>query len=389
MPEMICAACNKKLASITGYSQHLAKTTNSACCAIYLSSQQFAPDPLNDGDIDLRDVPDQNHSPDFEGDFFGTYAEDELAWPGSDDEGDVNNAPVDADDSDHDITNHDEWEPPVVPAPAIHSAFVCYPDQQAGQPTEVTKQLSNATYYAQLNNLSSSSTAFSELLSIDGHLQLSEKIGLSFKNAWELNKIIDEELPGHPKFKHDQIIVANEAFDIYYHDIIECIKALFSDPNFADFLVFAPKHHYADEDETICLYHKMHTGKWWWNSQKHLDHEHPGAIIIPVIISSDKTQYMTIRNIPKEIHQKLSCQAHVLLAYLPTTHLKHITNKAACRCMLANLYHASMHQGHPLFTCFAGDYPEQVLATGVKTTQCANCDVPSNKLSLAASVRNS
>jgi hypothetical protein len=80
------------------------------------------------------------------------------------------------------------------------------------------------------------------------------------------------------------------------------------------------------------LYHEMHTGKWWWNSQVCIlclfaklscgrltlfietpHREHPGVTIIPVIISSDKTQvtlfcnktaypvYMTIGNIPKEI----------------------------------------------------------------------------------------
>ncbi|KAG1836595.1 hypothetical protein C8R48DRAFT_623187 [Suillus tomentosus] len=323
---------------------------------------------------------------------------------------------------------------------------VHYPDQRAGQPIDsAIKQPSNIIYHAQLNGLSadniyapfaskldwemarwanlrgSSSTAFSELVSIEG---LSEKIGLSFKNTRELNKIIDNELPGRPKFKRDQIVVANEVFDVYYRDIIECIKALFGDPNFADVLVFAPERHYADEDETIRLYHEMHTGKWWWNSQKHLDRERPGATIIPVIISSDKTQvtmfhnktaypvYMTIGNIPKDICRKPSRQAHVLLAYLPTTRLEHVTNKAARRRMLANLYHACvgrvlaplaaaginginmqsgdgiMCRGHPLFACLAGDYPEQVLATAVKTTQCPKCDVPSNELGLATGVAN-
>ncbi|KAG1869333.1 hypothetical protein DFJ58DRAFT_723180 [Suillus subalutaceus] len=80
--------------------------------------------------------------------------------------------------------------------------------------------------------------------------------------------------------------------------------------------------------------------------------------------------------------------------------------------MLANLYHTcvgrvlaplaaagidginmqrgdgTIHRGHPLFACFAGDYPEQVLATGVKTTQCPKCDVPSDELGLAAGVAN-
>jgi len=47
-----------------------------------------------------------------------------------------------------------------------------------------------------------------------------------------------------------------------------------------------------------------------------------------------------------------------------------------------------MHRCHPLFVCFVGDYPEQVLATGVKTMQCPNCDVPLDELGLAAGAAN-
>ncbi|KAG2129437.1 hypothetical protein DEU56DRAFT_714826, partial [Suillus clintonianus] len=153
----------------------------------------------------------------------------------------------------------------------------------------------------------------------------------------------------------------------------------------------------------------MHTGKWWWDTQKKLDQREPGATIIPIIISSDKTQvtmfrnktaypvYLTIGNIPKEIRRKPSHRAHILLAYLPTTRLEHITNKASRRRTIANLYHACMgrilaplkeagldgivmksgdgvlRRGHPLFSCFVGDYPEQVLAAGVKATECPKC----------------
>ncbi|KAG1822148.1 hypothetical protein DFJ58DRAFT_720133 [Suillus subalutaceus] len=339
MSDTTCPACNKKLALITGYNLHLAKTTNPACHALYLSSQQFhASSP----------APDTNQSPlpHFEGDFFGTYTADQLEWPVEFDDGrEMGDAPVDGEDLDG---NEEGLDGP-------------------------------------------SSTAFLKLISIE---DLSDKIGLTFKNSRELDKIINNELPCHPKFKCEQIVVANEAFNVYYHDIIECIKALFSDPRFADFLVFAPEHHYADEDETVHLYHEMHTGKWWWNSQKSLDQERPGATIIPVIISSDKTQ---------EILWKPSCQAHILLAYLPTTHLEQVTNKASCHRMLTNIYHACVGRVlspltaaginginicHPLFACFAGDYPEQVLATGVKTSQCPSCDVPPDELGLAAGAAN-
>ncbi|KAG1718626.1 hypothetical protein EDB19DRAFT_1649989 [Suillus lakei] len=108
----------------------------------------------------------------------------------------------------------------------------------------------------------------------------------------------------------------------------------------------------------------MHTGKWWWNTQ--LDKQQLGATIIPVIISTDKTQvtvfhnktaypvYLIISNIPKEIHGKPSQCAHVLLTYLPTTHLKHITNKASCchhskklvlmasQCIMVMVFHAAV-----------------------------------------------
>lgn len=61
--------------------------------------------------------------------------------------------------------------------------------------------------------------------------------------------------------------MGGEAFDVYFRDIIECIRGLYGDPNFAQYLVFAPERHYADEDKTVRLFHDMHTGKWWWETQ--------------------------------------------------------------------------------------------------------------------------
>ena len=143
--------------------------------------------------------------------------------------------------------------------------------------------------------------------------------------------------------------------------------------------------------------------------QEKLDHDCPGATIIPIIISSDKTQltlfknktayplYLTIGNIPKEIRHKPSFRGYILLTYLPTSKLEHVTNRAQRRRLLANLYHACMkrilqpleaagmsgisltsgngltHWGHPLFASFVGDYPEQVLTTGTFTRECPAC----------------
>lgn len=61
--------------------------------------------------------------------------------------------------------------------------------------------------------------------------------------------------------------MAGEAYDVYFRDVIECIRALYSEPEFARHLVFLPERHYADSDCTMRLFHDMHTGKWWWSAQ--------------------------------------------------------------------------------------------------------------------------
>ena len=58
-----------------------------------------------------------------------------------------------------------------------------------------------------------------------------------------------------------------ESFEMYARSIIECISALWSNPEHARYLCFAPERHYADVDKTIRLYHDLHTGKWWWSIQ--------------------------------------------------------------------------------------------------------------------------
>ena len=150
--------------------------------------------------------------------------------------------------------------------------------------------------------------------------------------------------------------------------------------------------------------------------QKALEAKCPGTTIIPIIISSNKTQltlfcnklaypiYMTIGNIPKDVCRKPSHHTHILLGYLPMTKLDHITNKASRHRTLANLFHVCMsqilepletvgtdglpmasgngviHQIHPILASQIGDYPEQVLVTSVKTGECPTCPVPCGSL---------
>ncbi|EJF60366.1 hypothetical protein DICSQDRAFT_147841 [Dichomitus squalens LYAD-421 SS1] len=160
----------------------------------------------------------------------------------------------------------------------------------------------------------------------------------------------------------------------------------------------------------------MHTGQWWWSIQETLEEQNPGATVIPVIISSDKTQltlfrnktaypvYMTIGNLPKSIRQKPGRQGQILLAYLPTSRLEHIANKAARRRVLANLFHACMsklleplkaagahgtlmtsgdgvaRRCHPILAAYVGDYPEQCLVTCAYNGDCPICTCPHDEL---------
>ena len=147
-----------------------------------------------------------------------------------------------------------------------------------------------------------------------------------------------------------------------------------------------------------------------------VEKDFPGATIVPVLISTDKTQlttfrnksaypiYMMIGNIPKEIRQKTSMRAYVLLGYLPTTQLKQEKNKAKRKRLIANLYHACLrrvleplvmagkkgvlmstatgdvHRVHPVLASFIGDYPEQVLTACTLTGDCPRCGTSTNNL---------
>ena len=93
-----------------------------------------------------------------------------------------------------------------------------------------------------------------------------------------------------------------------------------------------------------------------------------------------------------------------MLAYLPTSRLLHISNKAARRRTQANLFHACMHfvlsplkvagiqgievmsgdgvvyRGHPILAVYVGDYPEQCLVSGAFSGDCPVCDCPNKML---------
>ncbi|KAJ7716704.1 hypothetical protein B0H16DRAFT_1666901 [Mycena metata] len=284
-----------------------------------------------------------------------------------------------------------------------------YPGRLAGRPISVPSPSSEENYRSALGNSSqenlyapfkskvdweiakwaklrgAGSTAFTDLLNIDG---VRDSLDLSYGTSIQLNKIIDGKLPGRPKFTRSEVVVNGEVFPLYSHDALECVRALWGETDFAPYLFVVPEKHYIDKGKTIRMYHNMHTA---------VEADNPGATIIPIIISSDKTQLT-------EIRRKPSRRGYVLLGYLPTSRMKNVTNKAARRRILGNVFHACMAQilaplkeagktgipmtsgdgvtrrGHPIYATFVGDYPEQVLVTAVKTGECPMCEVPRDGL---------
>ena len=97
--------------------------------------------------------------------------------------------------------------------------------------------------------------------------KLCDRLGLLFKNTRELDVIIDRELPGRPHFQHHVITVGSKACEVFYQDVVECIRSLFRDPNFTLYLRLAPEKHYTDNTKDTQMYHNLHTGRWWWATQ--------------------------------------------------------------------------------------------------------------------------
>ena len=83
----------------------------------------------------------------------------------------------------------------------------------------------------------------------------------------ELNDIVDSELPGRAPFERKEFKVGDEKLEFYCRDVIQCLRALYSDTRFAEHLVFVPERHYTSHECTCHIYNEMHTGDWWWMVQ--------------------------------------------------------------------------------------------------------------------------
>jgi hypothetical protein len=65
------------------------------------------------------------------------------------------------------------------------------------------------------------------------------------------------------------MVIGDETLELHFRNILECVRSLYSDPEFAQDLAVAPERHYADQEQTTWIYSEMNTGDWWWAVQVH------------------------------------------------------------------------------------------------------------------------
>ncbi|KAJ7881533.1 hypothetical protein B0H14DRAFT_3082561 [Mycena olivaceomarginata] len=425
-----CPGCNVYFNGGKGLSLHLRLTTNETCHAIFTAANadlgalpaNFAqPSDLPQEPDDIEEFGELHGLPasgtEFQGDFFGdNYGEDDFGYQsdGRDDDSENEGSDDDEEDPtarDHQDASHAEMEsgyeapraaipsavngdtfmpaaqPEVNPAPTREARKLAedkfhhkpviekYPGRLAGRSISVPSLSSEESYGSALGDSTRENPYAPFKSKVDWEIAKWAQTA-RFANPWisptglsvQLNKIIDDKLPSRPKFTRSEVVVNGEVFLLYSRDILECVRALWGETDFAPYLFVVPEKHYIDKGKTIRMYHNMHTGKWWWSTQEAVEKDNPGATIIPIIISSDKTQltvfgnktaypvYMTIGNIPQEIRRKPPV-AEAGKTGIPITSGDGVTRR-----------------GHPIYATFVGDYPEQVLVTAVKTGECPTCE---------------
>jgi Plavaka transposase len=96
---------------------------------------------------------------------------------------------------------------------------------------------------------------------------MANRLDLSYHTIKQLNNIIDTKLPGRSPFQCHVVNIGGERLEFHFRDVIDCIRSLYSDPQFIHDLAFVPERHYTSPERTGRIYNEMYTGDWWWMVQ--------------------------------------------------------------------------------------------------------------------------
>jgi len=94
-----------------------------------------------------------------------------------------------------------------------------------------------------------------------------DKLRLSYRSTQELNGLINTELPGCPHFQCEILDIRGKELEFHYRDVPEYIQSLYSNPSWAQEMVFTPEQHYTGHMHTSWVYNKLYTSDWWWTVQ--------------------------------------------------------------------------------------------------------------------------
>jgi len=115
---------------------------------------------------------------------------------------------------------------------------------------------------------------------------------------------------------------------MFYQNVVGLIAFILSHRPFASEMAYAPVRTFNDDfDEPERMYHELHSADWWWETQAQLP---PGATVIPVIVSVDKTQlsmhqgdvaawpvYLSIGNLTRSARRRRNTPGTVLAGFIP------------------------------------------------------------------------
>ncbi|KAG1763516.1 hypothetical protein EDD22DRAFT_846347 [Suillus occidentalis] len=176
-------------------------------------------------------------------------------------------------------------------------------------------------------------------------LPITSSLKTSFTSKYSLMKAIDK-LPHDTEWQLKRISVEGNKLtqgqqyetkdlELWMRDPVECICELMANPEFGHMVSYVPERVFSDAEGKSRWYDEMWTDDWWWEMQGRLPQ---GAVVAPVILTSDKTSlslfwgdqevwpvYLSLGNISKNVQCQPSKHTTVLIAYLLISKLECFT----------------------------------------------------------------